>query len=288
MTEADAQATVDVFRPLASRLLLLSSQDVYRTYGRLHGTEPGPPVPVPVTEDGPLREKLFPHRSDPPRPSEDRYHWMDNYDKIAVERLALGQGHDWATVLRLPAVYGPHDAQHRLFPYSKRMDDGRPAILLDQQLFGWRWTRGYVENMAAAIALAVTDQRAAGRIYNVGERDALSEAEWVAAIARTVGWDGQLLAVHTANLPASMRPTVSIAQYFVADTSRIRQELGYDEVVPRDEALRLTIAWERANPPQRQAPEDFDYAAEDAVLARGVAHHQGGAPDTAAAQPGEA
>jgi hypothetical protein len=40
------------------------------------------------------------------------------------------------------------------FTYIKRMDDGRPAILLDEAYARWRWARGYVENIAHAIALA--------------------------------------------------------------------------------------------------------------------------------------
>ena len=75
------------------------------------------------------------------------------------------------TVLRLPAVYGPGDYQHRLFAYVKRMDDWRPAVLLGEGMASWRWTHGYVEDMASAIALAVTDERAAERVYNVGEQD---------------------------------------------------------------------------------------------------------------------
>jgi hypothetical protein len=47
------------------------------------------------------------------------------------------------------------------------------------------------------------------------------------------------------------------------DSSRIRVELGYKEVVAADEALRQTVAWERANLPD----EPLDYAAEDAVIA---------------------
>jgi nucleoside-diphosphate-sugar epimerase len=58
-------------------------------------------------------------------------------------------------VVRLPAVYGPGDKQHRLLPYVRRMDDERPAVLLTTDQAGWRWTRGYVVNVAAAIALAV-------------------------------------------------------------------------------------------------------------------------------------
>src|SRR5258708_19715971 len=71
------------------------------------------------------------------------------------------------TVLRLPMVYGPGDYQHRLFSYLKRMDDNRPVILLDEAEAQWRWTHGYVENVADAIALALTDELAPDRIYNV-------------------------------------------------------------------------------------------------------------------------
>jgi nucleoside-diphosphate-sugar epimerase len=35
---------------------------------------------------------------------------------------------------------------------------------------------GYVDNVAVAIAIVVTDERASGRIYNVGEDHALTEA----------------------------------------------------------------------------------------------------------------
>ena len=37
------------------------------------------------------------------------------------------------TVLRLPFVYGTGDYQHRIFEFLERMDDKRPAILLDQK-----------------------------------------------------------------------------------------------------------------------------------------------------------
>ncbi len=41
----------------------------------------------------------------------------------------------------------------------------------------------------------------------------------------------------------------------------------YSEPVPLDEALQRTIEWERANPPVAIDDKQFDYAAEDAVLA---------------------
>jgi hypothetical protein len=51
----------------------------------------------------------------------------------------------------------------------------------------------------------------------------------------------------------------------VADSTRIRTELGFAERVPVDEAIRRTIAWQRANPPPIPMAV-FDYAAEDAVI----------------------
>ena len=56
-TEQHAQALMDVFRGIARRVVAISSQDVYRAYGRLINIEPGPPEPVPLTEEAPLRER---------------------------------------------------------------------------------------------------------------------------------------------------------------------------------------------------------------------------------------
>lgn len=171
------------------------------------------------------------------------------------------------TVLRLPAVYGPGDRQRRLFSYLKRMDDRRPAILLSEGQARWRWSRGYVENVAAAIALAVVDERAAGRIYNVAEPEALPEAEWVQQIGQAAGWSGQVVTVPEDRLPLALRSDYRWEQDWFVDSARIRRELDYTEAIPLDDALRRTVEWERAHPPAEIDPAQFDYAAEDAVLA---------------------
>ena len=87
-------------------------------------------------------------------------------------------------------------------------------------------------------------------------------------IAQVVGWNGQLVAVPGNQLPAHLRRDYDWAQGWVADTRRLREELGYAEPVLREEALQRTIAWERSNPPAEVDPSRFDYAAEDATLAR--------------------
>ena len=264
MTEQDAEAVVETFTGLARRLVVLSSGDVYRAYDRLRGADPGPPDPTPLTEDSPLRDKLYPYRSYAESPDDLEY----NYDKILVERVVTSRPDALpATILRLPMVFGPGDYQHRLFPYLKRMDDGRPHILLPKEWASCRALRGYVEDMAEAVALCVTEEKAVNRTYHVGYQANYTETAWLEHIANVVGWTGDIVAVPNADLPERLRSRDTFAHDWSVDSSRIRKELGYKEVVPLEEALRRTNSWERANPPELDSSR-FDYAAEDAVLAR--------------------
>ena len=120
--------------------------------------------------------------------------------------------------------------------------------------------------MAAAIALVVADERAAGQVYNVAEGEAPTEVEWVARIGAAVGWSGRIVVVPADRLPS--RHDLDYRNHLAVSDRRIRAELGYVEIVSPSEGLRRTIAWERANPPAKVDPADFDYAAEDAILAK--------------------
>src|SRR5262249_13937130 len=152
----------------------------------------------------------------------------------------------------------PGDYQHRTHEYLKRMDDGRSVILLGKLRVGWRWTRGYVENVAAAVALASTDERAAGQIYNVGEERALSEAEWLQSIGRAAGWNGQVRLVPDEDLPSHLKVPFDWRHDLVGDSSKLRRELGYTESVSIEEAMIRTVAWERAHPPDQFDSKLFD------------------------------
>ena len=266
----DAWTLMCSLRGIARRVVVISSLDVHRAYNRLLRIEPGPPDPIPLAEDAPLREVLYPFRnfeeSDPADLEARR--WGDDYDKILVEKIALSEPGLPGTVLRLPEVYGPYDRQMRLFSYLKRMDDGRPAILLSQEHAKWRWPRSYVENVAHAIFLAVTSEGAAGRIYNLAEPECLAEAEWVERIGQVAHWDGNVMTMSGDNLPAHLHQDYAWEHELVIDSTRIRQELGYVEQVTQEEGLRRTIAWQRANPPETFDPSLFDYPAEDSALAK--------------------
>ena len=263
-----ADAMLDVFRRVARRVVVASSGDVYRACGILHGLETGAPEPMPLTEDSAVRTKLQTYPPAQIRMLQQVFGWLDDrYDKIPVERSVLGDPEIAGTVLRLPMIYGPGDPLHRLFPLVKRMDDGRKAILLEESTARWRGPRGYVENVAAAIALAAVSERAAGRVYNVAEPEALTELEWARDVAAVAGWRGEFVVLPAAQAPAHVKMPGNLQQHWVVDSTRIRKELGYREPVPRQEALRRTVAWERAHRPAQIDPAQFDYSAEDAALA---------------------
>jgi nucleoside-diphosphate-sugar epimerase len=267
LSERDTRAVLVVFKGIAARLVTVSSQDVYRAYGNVIRTESGPVEPVPINEGASLRTKLYPYRDEIPRKKDDPHRYLDDYDKIPVEKATMSEPDLPGTVLRLPMVYGQRDNQHRLFNYLRRMDDSRPAIILDDGIASWRTTRGYVENVGAAISLAVTDERATGRIYNVGESEAYSMAEWVKKIGEAAEWAGDIAIVPRESLPPELIADVNTDQDLVVDTARVREELGYEEPVSTEVALARTVAWQRQHPPATIDPHTFDYATEDAILA---------------------
>lgn len=264
---AQAQQVMDAFRGVAQRVIAASSIDVYRACGILHGSEESPLEPVPLTEDSPLRTKLQTYPAVQIQAMKRLLVWLDDeYDKIPVERIVLSDPDLPGTVLRLPMIYGPADYLFRLYPLLKRMDDHRPAILFEEGWAAWRSPRGYVENVAAAIALAAVSEQANG-VYNVAEEPSYSELEWARKIASAVSWHGEFVIAPKDRLPPYLAPPGNSAQHWTADSTRIRRELGYREPIGPDEALRRTIEWQRAHPPAASIGlHQFDYAAEDVAL----------------------
>jgi nucleoside-diphosphate-sugar epimerase len=245
-TERDAHiatATAAAGR-LARRFVAISSADVYRAFGVLARLEKtGALEPLPITERSPVRSTLFPYRALSKGPDD----WTYDYEKLLVERVVLAAPELHGVVLRLPAVYGPGDYQHRVGQYLQQMAQGREEILIDNGLQSWRWTRGYVDDVAHAVVLAATSPHVPSEIYNVGEPDTLTERDWIRRIADEVGWDGRITAVPADQLPPSLRMPFDWRQDLVVDTSRIRSELGYAEQTGPREAMARTVVWERAN-----------------------------------------
>jgi nucleoside-diphosphate-sugar epimerase len=241
MTAADAESFVNTFRGVAGRAIVISSGDVYRSYGRMQRLESGPADPMPLAEDAPLRESRYPYRKLAPSPD----HWMTRYDKIPVEQIVMSRPDLPATVLRFPAVLGPNEYR-RFHRWLQPMLRGDTELRIQDDWAAWRWTHGFAEDVAEAVVLAVTHSAAAGRIYNVGELHAPAMAERLADFARVAGWQGRIVSVPASELPEGDRMPYDFAHHLEYDTARIRAELGYKEVVPHDESLARTIELERA------------------------------------------
>ena len=267
-TENDALMLMKTFKGITQRIVAISSMDVYRAYGVILGRE-FDVIPLPITEDSPLRSSLYPYRNKSEKPLE---RIDDDYEKILVEKVVMSDPDLPGTIVRLPMVYGENDPLNRLFPYLQRMDENRQGIVLEESLAGWRGCYGYVENVGYAITLAVTNERASDRIYHVADTQVLSEAERITKVGEVVGWQGKVVTVPPEKLPTDWKLPVNTKQDWFIDSTRIRQELGYSEIISPEEALQRTIDWQRTHPPQEPdkfaAPWLLDYATEDAILAK--------------------
>ena len=239
MTASDAAAFLGRFAGSAARVVVISSGDVYRAYGRLSRLEAGDPDPAPLTEDAPLRESRFPYRGKAVSGLDTEW-----YDKVLVEE-AIRNGPLAATILRYPAVYGPNDPNHRIRLWIAPILSGAPEIRLSPDMAQWRWTHGYAADVAEAVVLATTSERAAGRTYHVGERDTPTWAERISEWGRVAGWCGRV--IECSDVPPDQNLPMDFRHHLVYDTSCIRKELGYRERVPREKGIARTIEWERGS-----------------------------------------
>ena len=67
-----------------------------------------------------------------------------------------------------------------------------------------------------------------------------------------------------------MRPAAGLAQELILDSTRIRNELGFNEPIPPEMGIRRAVEWMLGNPPTADDPMgrlELDYRAEDVVLA---------------------
>ena len=204
MGAADAETAARLFAGRVGRLVLISSGDVYRAYGRLIRLEPGEPDPTPLTEDAPLRSVLHPYRG---KAATIGPH-ADMYEKILAER-AIVDGIDlpWV-VLRLPKVYGRTGELSSVYGFAAQSH--------------WRWTHGQVDNVAHAVFLAATHSAASRTVFNVGEATTPTMGERLARLPPR---------------PARQAPDFDFRNDIAYDTGRIRAMLGFAEVVDETDAM---------------------------------------------------
>jgi nucleoside-diphosphate-sugar epimerase len=185
------------------------------------------------------------------------------------------------THLRYPNLYGPRQLAPREWSIIRRIRDRRTDIpVIDGGLT--LESRAYVENAAQAVLLSVDKPEAsAGRMYHVADELTPTDGERAVAIANAMGASVELVNYPRAaglpayfwavgrNLEAMGSEGPPPTHHKLLDSSRIREELGYEDVLGFEEAVKRTVDWYLENPlepggdDERRIGDPFDYVAED-------------------------
>lgn len=255
-TSGKIRHVVDVLRGRVRRLVAISGLPVYR--GWLAPVE-GSGIPVPIRE------------SDAKEQDASEYgHRVVQGERAVMD--AHRRGDFEAAILRYTMVYGPYSYIPFEWFVVRRILDGRRAIALEADGLMVP-QRGYADNLALAVMLALEHPAAAGRDYNVGDEQSLSVRSLVQLIADTLGHEWDLVPVPLRHSPC--RNPFALRQNTLMDMSRIRSELGYQDARGVVEATQETVRWLVEHPIGRGSPEEarlgsaaFDYATEDATIDR--------------------
>lgn len=207
-------------------------------------------------------------------------------DETHSTRLAvrMAQAHDTlfaahakgafsATYLGYPVLYGPRQPGPQDWSIVRRALEGRRRMVIADGGLKLE-TRGYTENVARSVLLAADrPDVAAGRTYVVTDPHTYTMRQRIDFVAAVVGHEFEYV-----DLPWDRaRPCHPLWRYDrghrMSDSQAIRDELGYTEEVPVEQALHASVEWLVAHPPERggeaerQLGDPFDYAAEDRVIA---------------------
>lgn len=192
---------------------------------------------------------------------------------IAMTEEVVMQCHPTAAFFRYPYVYGPYQLIPREWCVIRRILDKRPYIILPDGGLTLS-THGYAANLAHAVLLAVDQPEAsAGQIYNCGDEMQLSLHQFVEVITRTMDYHWEIVCLPNA-VASPARPLVlqATSHHRVMDLSKVKNELGYKDLFPVEEALAKTVRWYLAHPPERggeierRLQDPFNYPAEDQLV----------------------
>ena len=248
-TLAMSRADVDAVLPYLpdARLVVLSSADVYRAFELLDSPVGG--VPVPITEESPVRQGRYQYRGKIPG--------LDDYDKLDVEPLYTERG---GTVLRLGFIYGEHDPQRREEFILRRVRAGRRRIPVGPGFL--LLSRCYVGDVASAVLATLDTDAARGQVLNIVEGASGTVVDWARQILGAAGHDAELVTVPDADLPDDMDLTKNYAQHLLFDSRKAQALLGW-RPGPPEAGIAASVRWHLANPPDDSEP---DFTADDRAL----------------------
>ncbi len=241
---------------------------IYKGWGEMTSMNPWEttePTPLFLAEDHPLARAETP----------DRFAALVRKTEEAMLQMHR-EGVFNVTHFRYPLVYGPNNICPAEWSLVRRFRDGRRPLILP----GGGLTlvsRGYAENVAHGILLAVDKPGAsAGQVYNICDNQLLYNHEWVSRVSQILGHSFETVDIPFRWLPSGFRATSTQLLYRhhgVMSIEKIKQQLGYRDLVSAEEAIERTVRWYHDHPldagheAERNLGDPFDYAYEDAVIA---------------------
>jgi nucleoside-diphosphate-sugar epimerase len=248
---------VEIMAGRTDRFISIGGAPAYRGYMNPGVLRPNG-LPIPTAEDAPIV----------PVEDEDAKGW-----RVARTEQAVFEHHPTATHFRYPFLYGPYQIAPREWCIVRRIVDGRRAIVLPEDGLTMNHM-AYVENAAHALLLAIDQPAAsAGQIYNCGDRAMLTLRQMVEIIADALGHRLEIVSMPW-EFATPARPLIAQpwTTHRVLDMTKLRMQLGYDDVVAPADGLARTARWLRANPleiggtDEKILQDPFDYQSGDQLI----------------------
>jgi nucleoside-diphosphate-sugar epimerase len=249
----------EVLKGKTDRLITVSGSMIYAPRDSEEWGPMGAPVSIP--ENSPIA-------TDPNGPRLPYMIWVTEQEVIKAHH----EGHYNATIFRYPQIYGPNAPANPEWSIIRRMIDNRENIVVSSgRSFG---RRSFGKNAGHSVLLGVDKpQESSGQIYNVGEEIQFSQRQIVEFIASLLKYKGELI-----DMPAELSVKIykgnstkprAISEL---DISKIKLDLGYNDIVSVPDALTESTNWLLENRPEpggeieQQLGDPFAYDAEDEMI----------------------
>lgn len=244
-TEKHGKDLVTLFQKTSTRVIVLSSVDVYDAFYGLNREEDRAELPLNETA----------------KKCSERYYWKKStlkgdlaalYDKNLVEEKILQaqqRGEIKGTIFRLPMVYGEGDYQYpgRHGEIIRRIIEKEKNLILSDRQQCQLFTFGHVKNIASAVIHSLTFPVTEGKIYNLGEEKTRSLRKWVQLYEEISGWKFDIHILPEEVLRKNKQYRSAPPQNVLVDTSLYRKETNFKEPLALTETLQNTFKYAQEN-----------------------------------------
>lgn len=248
----------EVMKGRTPRLIAVGGARVYKVLSPPPDSPVG--VPIPLSEDLPLNDD----------PVADKFTYLMATTEQAVMQIHNERYYN-ATILRYPQIYGPRQLRPQDWCIIRRILDGRKRLILPDAGMALQ-SRCYAENAAHGVLLAVDKpEESKGQIYNITDEQVISLRERIEIVSRVMNHSWEFV-----NMPGKLaRPSRAYSSgpfHVIFDISKIKNQLGYRDVVPLEEGIRRTVNFYLENRPEpggnieTNLRDTFDYETEDRFM----------------------